>query len=88
MEQIGVRELRQHASRYLARVAAGENFEVTDRGRPVARLVPVVADRWEELLRAGWVVLPEVDDDLLAEEPTDFGLAASEELARQREHER
>jgi prevent-host-death family protein len=88
MEQIGVRELRQHASRYLARVAAGENFEVTDRGRPVARLVPVLVDRWDELLRSGWVVVPEDADDLLAEEPSDFGVAASDELARQREHER
>ena len=88
MERIGVRELREHASRYLARVAAGETFEVTDRGRPVARLVPVVADRWDELLRSGWVVVPEDEGDLLAEEPSDFGLAASEELARQREHER
>ena len=41
MKQIGVRELRQNASRWLARVAVGESFEVTDRGRPVARLVPV-----------------------------------------------
>lgn len=40
METIGVRELRQHASRYLARVANGESLEVTDRGRPVARLIP------------------------------------------------
>jgi len=41
MTRIGVRELRQHASRWLARVQAGESFEVTDRGRPVALLVPV-----------------------------------------------
>jgi prevent-host-death family protein len=88
VESIGVRELRQQASRYLARVAAGESFEVTDRGRPVARLVPVLADRWEELLRSGWVVLPDEDSDLLAEKPSDFGLAASEQLTRQREHER
>jgi len=40
MERIGVRELRQHASRYLARVRLGETLEVTERGRPVARLVP------------------------------------------------
>lgn len=38
MEQIGVRELRQHASRYLRRVEAGESFLVTDYGRPVAVL--------------------------------------------------
>jgi prevent-host-death family protein len=41
MNRIGVRELRQQASRWLKRVAAGESFEVTDRGRPVALLVPV-----------------------------------------------
>jgi prevent-host-death family protein len=40
MERIGVRELRQHASRYLARVKSGETVEVTERGRLVALLVP------------------------------------------------
>ena len=32
MERIGIRELRQHASRWVRRAAAGESFEVTDRG--------------------------------------------------------
>ncbi|KAA1250026.1 type II toxin-antitoxin system prevent-host-death family antitoxin [Mycobacterium simiae] len=41
MEEIGVRELRQHASRYLAGVEAGEELGVTNNGRLVARLVPV-----------------------------------------------
>lgn len=41
MERIGIRELRQHASRWVRRAAAGESFEVTDRGRPVARLLPL-----------------------------------------------
>lgn len=41
MNQVGVRELRQNASALLRRVQAGETLEVTDRGRPVARLVPV-----------------------------------------------
>jgi prevent-host-death family protein len=40
MERIGVRELRQHASRYLSRVKAGETVEVTERGELVALLVP------------------------------------------------
>ena len=52
MERIGVRELRQHASRWLRRVAAGESFEVTDRGRPVARLVPPPPPEGVERLRA------------------------------------
>ncbi len=41
MEQIGVRELRQQASHWLKRVAAGESFQVTEHGRPVAMLVPL-----------------------------------------------
>ncbi len=40
MQSIGIRELRQHASRYLRRVQAGETLQVTDRGRPVALMVP------------------------------------------------
>lgn len=40
MESIGIRELRQNASTYVARAASGETIEVTDRGRPVARLTP------------------------------------------------
>jgi len=37
---VGVRELRQHLSRYLAEVKEGESFMVTERGREVARLTP------------------------------------------------
>jgi len=40
MERIGVRELRQNASKYLAKVKAGETVEVTERGQLVALLVP------------------------------------------------
>jgi len=40
MTRIGVRELRQNASRYLALVKAGETVEVTERGELVAVLSP------------------------------------------------
>lgn len=40
MERIGVRELRQHASRYLALVKGGQTVEVTERGELVALLAP------------------------------------------------
>lgn len=39
--RVGVRELRQHLSRYLRRVAEGEVLRVTERGRPVALLGPL-----------------------------------------------
>ena len=41
MERIGVRELNQNTSQVLARVSGGETIEITDRGQPVARLVPI-----------------------------------------------
>jgi len=52
MDAIGIRELRQRASDYLRRVAAGETFEVTDRGRPVALLIPIPHSSPLEQLRA------------------------------------
>ena len=39
MTRIGIRELRQHASRYLEKVKAGEVVEVTERGKLIALLV-------------------------------------------------
>ncbi|MCV7023637.1 type II toxin-antitoxin system prevent-host-death family antitoxin [Mycolicibacterium novocastrense] len=56
MQRIGVRELRQYATRYLERVSAGEIIEVTNQGRPVARLMPIATDpAWVELINAGEV---------------------------------
>src|SRR5438105_1914659 len=43
MARIGVRELNQQTSQVIERVKRGEVVEVTERGRLVARLVPVVA---------------------------------------------
>ena len=88
MFQIGVRELRQHASVYLARVAGGETLEVTDRGRPIARLVPIREDRFEDLVTLGRIT-PSVDAlDVADEAPVDFGVNASEELSAIRDAER
>jgi len=56
--RIGVRELRQHASRYLEQVKAGEVVEVTERGKLVALLVsptPAVALR-DQLIASGRLV--------------------------------
>jgi len=70
MVTIGVRELRQNASLYLRKVEQGETFEVTDHGRPVARLVPVKAKgRLDELVAQGRLVPPIEEGDLLDEDP-------------------
>ena len=54
MERIGIRELRQHASTWVARAQNGEIIEIANHGRLVARLVPVDdADADREALIAG-----------------------------------
>lgn len=56
MAEVGVRELRDHLSRYLERVEAGEEVVVTDRGRAVARMVPMSGERTvDRLVREGKV---------------------------------
>ena len=83
-----MRELRQHASRYLARVALGETIEVTDRGRPVAMLVPTHRDQWQDLVARGQIMNATSDEHVLDEPPHDFGIDASRELAEMRDVER
>jgi len=44
-DSIGIRELRQHASRYVAMAKAGKRVPVTERGKLVAYLVPAEEPR-------------------------------------------
>lgn len=61
METVAVANLKASLSEYLAKVKAGGEVLVTDRGRPVARLVPVcpaevgIAPHLLEMERAGLV---------------------------------
>ena len=41
MERIGIRELRQRASEWVAKAKAGKVLLITDPGQPVARLMPL-----------------------------------------------
>ncbi|MGH3499302.1 MAG: type II toxin-antitoxin system Phd/YefM family antitoxin, partial [Nocardioidaceae bacterium] len=58
MERIGVRELRQNASRYLALVKTGETVEVTERGELVALLVAPLGSQTarDRLVAAGHLI--------------------------------
>ena len=58
MTRVGVRELRDGLSRYLADVRAGRELTVTDHGVAVARIVPVGAGTLDELIAAGRVTAP------------------------------
>ncbi len=40
MKRVGVAELKNNLSRHLRAVESGEQIEVTDHDRPIARLVP------------------------------------------------
>ncbi len=64
MRSIGVRELRQQASRYLRDVERGAAIEVTDRGRPVARIVPLRAPTSVDGLIAAGAIIPSRGDPL------------------------
>jgi prevent-host-death family protein len=88
MERIGLRELRQHASRYISRVARGETVEVTQRGRLVARIVPAGEDTWEDLILRGEVIPAASSEDLLDVAPIHCGFDASAALQRLRADER
>jgi len=91
MERIGVRELQQHASGVLRRVRAGEGIEVTERGHPVAILLPQRGGSALEALRAAGRVTPAEDDllDLGPPLPRRPGVAtASARLGRMRAAER
>jgi len=41
MKTVKIAELKDHLSAHLRAVEAGAEVEVTDRGRPIARIVPV-----------------------------------------------
>jgi prevent-host-death family protein len=59
MQQIGIRDLKQNASAVVRRVATGEVVEITDRGRPVARMVPLrYAGSAEQLIAEGRMTRP------------------------------
>jgi prevent-host-death family protein len=63
MDRIGIRELRQNASKYIDRVKAGETLEVTEHGRPVAVLgpLPEATSVVERLVAEGRAWPPEGD---------------------------
>jgi prevent-host-death family protein len=56
MADVGVRELKQHLSKYLDRAERGELLRVTERGRPKALLGPLPGRaRIEGGIAEGWI---------------------------------
>jgi prevent-host-death family protein len=62
MRAIGIRELRQQASKHLRDVERGETIEVTDRGRPIALLMPIPRRGAIDRLAASGRLIPSSGD--------------------------
>jgi prevent-host-death family protein len=53
---VGIRELKAKLSEHVQRASDGETIVVTDRGRPVARLVPYdTSSAVERGIEQGWI---------------------------------
>jgi prevent-host-death family protein len=52
MKTVGIRVLKQNASAVVADAVSGEVVTITDRGRPVAQLVPLPSSRLAQLVAA------------------------------------
>jgi prevent-host-death family protein len=61
VEQVGIRDLKQNASSVMRRVAAGEIIEVTERGKPLGRIVPIDMDPLAQLIAEGRAVPASLD---------------------------
>jgi prevent-host-death family protein len=55
---VGIRELKTRLGSYVQRVKSGSTFVITERGKPIGRIVPIspsVESRAHELIRAGLI---------------------------------
>ena len=64
MRTATVRDLRNHYTSLLSWVSAGEEIIITQRGKPVARLIP---EKQEEPKNVNWAEAPEITRDRTGE---------------------
>ena len=82
--EVGVRELRNHLSRYLDRVRDGNELIVTDRGHAIARVVPVGSERMLDRLIAEGIVTPAREPRSPAPKPIKTKSTVSDLVGEQR----
>ena len=77
MIQAGIKEVKNNLSRFLAQVKAGEEVMITERGKPVARIIKenskslTIRTVLAPLIQRGLVVLPIsslIKEDLICHE--------------------
>lgn len=95
METVTVSELNQQTARVLERVKAGESVEITEYGRPIARLVPAVPATGVPLLdrlisqgRAIPATAPGPIPPTPARDERDEGVSLTAALSQMRDDER
>jgi prevent-host-death family protein len=89
MEQIPIRRLNQDTAGVLARVEQGEIIEITNRGNPIARIVPITADPMAELVAAGLVLPPSLAGPIpVPPEAAEPGADAGQLISALRDEER
>ncbi len=81
-----MRELKQNPAAAIQAAAAGERVTVTDRGRPVAQLLPISGSPLADLRAAGLVRAPR--RPIAALPAPRVGLELSSSLAELRDDER
>jgi prevent-host-death family protein len=65
MTTMGIRELKDGLSQALRRVQEGDTVEVTDHGRPIARIVKAWPSPARQMMAEGRMAPPADDGDLL-----------------------
>lgn len=86
MSEVGIRSLKQNASAVVADVAGGETVTITDRGRPVAQMIPFPSSPLDQMVSSGRVRPPRRDPLDVPDPEPGPGLSAA--LAVQRDTER
>jgi prevent-host-death family protein len=95
MESVTVSELNRQTAKVLERVKAGESVEISEYGRPVARLMPATPTTGTPLLDrliAQGRAIPAANPGAISPTPPrdehDAGVSLSAILARMRDDER
>lgn len=89
MERVAIRTLNQHTTDVIARVERGEVVEITNRGRPVARIVPISTDTMADLIADGVALPPTITGPIpMPTVEAEAGSEAGALVSRLRDEER
>lgn len=81
---MGIRELKQNASKVIQEVKEGEVITVTEHGVPVAKIIPIAKDRYQELIDDGTLEPPTTRFDIRKIKPVKLpDGVTSEQLIRE-----